>query len=485
MTSELNEPVMPAGAEPEEEDLAGPGARAPQRSGGPRRVDLTRGGLLRGIVLLSWPIVAGAFLNWVMGAADIKMVGYLGPAAIAAVGTARGAIMTLMAIIFAISTGTQVLVARYTGERDADAVAGVTRQALILSVLAGVAMMPLGWWLAEHMLVVLGAEGEVLGLGTLYTQVYFIGAIGLMINFMLTAALNGAGDTLTPLYLLLGINTGHVLLEWLLIFGVGPVPALGVAGAAWAVVASRGVGAIILLWIISSGRFAIHMPLHNHWRIDLSVWWKTFYIGIPSSIQGFTRNLAYLMLLWILNQTDAGRLAVAGYTVCGQIQMVGLMVGLALMSAAMTAVGQNLGAGSPERAERSGWTVMRISAMAVAVMAAGFILTARYLIGFFTADPQTIHWGVVSLHILSAVLPFTAAGMAFSGALRGAGDTLSPLWVSLITTSGLGPGLAYLFTITLGYGPTGAWLGLALSVIVQALIIGWIFKRGKWKTIKL
>lgn len=485
MSSKPDKPTTLADGEPDDCDCAGPHAPVPEPGRTPRRVDLTQGSLLRGIVLLSWPIVTGAFLNWVMGAADIKMVGYLGPAAIAAVGTSRGAIMTLMAIIFAISTGTQVLVARYTGGRDAMAVAGVARQALILATLSGIAMMPIGWWLAEPMLAALGAEGEVLRLGTIYTQVYFVGAIGLMINFMLTAALNGAGDTLTPLYLLLGINTGHVLLEWLLIFGGGPFPPLGVAGAAWAVVASRGVGAIILLWIISSGRFAIHMPLRNRWHLDLGVWWKTFYIGIPSSIQGFTRNLAYLMLLWILNQTDAGRLAVAGYTVCGQIQMVGLMVGLALMSAAMTAVGQNLGAGSPERAERSGWTVMRVSATAVAAMAAVFILSARYLIGFFTPDQETIHWGVVSLHILSAVLPFTAAGMAFSGALRGAGDTLSPLWVSLITTSGLGPGLAYLFTITLGYGPTGAWFGLAVSVIVQALIIGWIFKRGKWKTIKL
>ncbi len=420
-----------------------------------------------------------------MGAADIKMVGYLGPAAIAAVGTSRGAIMTLMAIIFAISTGTQVLVARHTGERDAKAVAGVTRQALILSVLSGIAMMPIGWWLAEPMLAALGAEGEVLRLGTIYTQVYLVGAIGLMINFMLTAALNGAGDTLTPLCLLLGINTGHVLLEWVLIFGGGPIPPLGVAGAAWAVVASRGVGAIVLLWIISSGRFAIQMPLRNRWHIDLGVWWKTLYIGIPSSIQGFTRNLAYLMLLWILNQTGAGRLAVAGYTVCGQIQMVGVMVGLALMSAAMTAVGQNLGAGRPERAERSGWTVMYVSAAAVAVVAAIFIAFARHLIGFFTTDQETIHWGVVSLWILSAVLPFTAAGMAFSGALRGAGDTLSPLWASLITTSGVGPGMAYLFTIRLGYGPAGAWAGLAIAIILQAIIVGWIFRRGKWQQIKL
>ncbi|MCD6352529.1 MAG: MATE family efflux transporter [Armatimonadetes bacterium] len=451
----------------------------------PRRVDLTQGRLLRGIVLLSWPIVTSSFLQFLMGVADTKMVGALGPSAIAAVGTSRGAIMTLMAAILAVSTGTQVLVARFMGEGRPDRAADVARQAIILSVLLGLVLAPVGWFLAGPIMAALGAKEAVLAQGVAYTRVFFLGAVALMVNFMITAALNGAGDTLTVLYVLAGINAGNILLDWLLIFGVGPFPRLEVAGAAWAVVLSRSVGAVVLLGILSCGRYVLRMSLASGWTVDLGLWGKMFYIGVPNSLQGLTRNLSFLAVLWILNQTAASRLAVAGHTICGQILMIMIVVGLALMSAAMTAVSQNLGAGSPERAERSGWIIAGMSMAVIAVLSAAAIVLARPLVGFFTSNEQAIHWGVVALVTLAAVRPLGAASMAFSGALRGAGDTLSPLWVSLIFTSGVGPGLAYLFTVVLGCGPQGAWAGMAVATVLQALAIGWIFKRGKWKTIKL
>ncbi len=450
-----------------------------------RRVDLTEGHLLRRIVLLAWPIVAASFLQWVMGVADIKMVGQLGPEAIAAVGQSRQAVFTFMTVIFAVATGTQVLSARYMGERTPERAAEVTRQAIILSVIFGVLIVPLGYYFSPSLLEMMGARGEVHAAATGYMRVYFFGAISLMINFFVISALRGAGDTLTPLWVLLGINSGNILFDWLLIFGIGPFPELGVEGAAWAVVASRTIGALILLWIVSSGRFAIIMPLLARWRVDLGLWGKMFYIGVPSSIQGFTRNLAFLALFWILNQTEAGRMAVAGYTVSVQLRMFGVMFGLALMSAAMTAVSQNMGAADPERAERSGWTVTWISVGATTFMALMFISLARYLIGFFTDDPETIKWGTIALVTLASALPFTGASMGFSGALRGAGDTLSPLYASLIFVSGVGPALAYLLTVTLDLGPLGAWIGLAVASALQALMVGWIFKRGRWKQITL
>jgi len=477
------------------EDFDGPGTGCQEPADGPLapkpvrpamgRVDLTQGSLLRGIVRLSWPIVAGAFLNWIMGVADIKMVGYLGADAIAAVGTSRAAIFTLMAAIFALSTGTQVLVARYTGEGNHDKVANVARQAIILSVICGALLVPIGLFFSRPLLQALGAEGSVLDGGTAYTQAYMIGAVALMINFMITSALNGAGDTITPLITLVFVNIANILFDWLLIFGVGPFPELGVAGAAWAVVISRTVASVALLWVASSPRFAIRMPVMSGWRVDLSAWGKMLYIGVPSSIQGFTRNLSYLMILWILNRTAEGMFAVAGYTVCGQIQMVAIMVGLAFMSAAMTAVGQNMGAGNPDRAYQSCWTVVKISVVAAGLLAASFIIGGPWLIRFFTNDPEAVRWGQISLTILSAVIPCIAAGMAFAGGLRGAGDTMSPLYASLICVTIIGPVLAYLFTAVLGYGPAGTFYGLAIGIICQPIITGAIFRRGKWRTIKL
>jgi putative MATE family efflux protein len=446
-------------------------------------VDLTQGSLLRGIVMLSWPIVLGAFLNWIMGVADIKMVGSLGPEAIAAVGQSQGIIWVIMAIIFAIATGTQVLSARYKGAQRPDRVAEVTRQSIILSVIAGVVLIPIGRWLAPIVLTHLGVSATVLDLGTAYSEAYFWGGVGLMVNFMIAAALQGAGDTITPMLMLVWINIVHIVLEYMMIFGFGPLPAMGVAGAAWAVFASRGLAALAMIYIVTSGRFAITVPLRHSWRIDWAIWEKMFYIGMPSSLQGLVRNVSYLALAAILNHTAAKDYAISGHTAAGQWGALGVFVGLAMMTAAMTAVGQNMGANNPERAERSCWSVVWISVASSAFLGALCVVFGRHLIGFFTTDPQSLYWGWWALLMLSVSLPFATVSMAFSGGLRGAGDTWSPLWATLACTLVLGPAISYYLALVVKMGPVGAWLGLGLSMVAQALFTGVIFARGKWKNI--
>lgn len=446
-------------------------------------VDLTQGSLLRGIVALSWPIVLGAFLNWIMGVADIKMVGALGPEAIAAVGQSQGVIWVIMAIIFAVATGTQVLTARYRGAQRMDRVAEVTRQSIIISALAGAALIPLGIWLAPLALQHLGVSPTVLADGTAYTRAFFWGSIGLMINFMVASALQGAGDTLTPMLMLVWINIIHIVLEYLMIFGYGPFPKMGVAGAAWAVVASRGLAALVMIWIVTSGRYAIKVPLRHSWALDWSLWRKMLFIGVPSSLQGLVRNVGYLALAGILNHTYARDFAVSGHTAAGQWNALGVFVGLAMMTAAMTAVGQNMGAGNPERAERSCYSVIWVSSLTSGFLGLLCVLFAGPLIGFFTTDQQSLYWGWWALVLLSASLPFATISMAFSGGLRGAGDTWSPLWATVVGTLLLGPGVGWLLALKAGMGPIGAWLGLALAMVVQAVFTGVIFRLGHWKRI--
>ncbi|NLO04979.1 MAG: MATE family efflux transporter [candidate division WS1 bacterium] len=462
-----------------------PAEGEPEPSPAFRRVDLTHGHLLGQIVRLSWPIVAGSFLQWMMGVVDIKMVGTLGPASIAAVGTSRDAIFTFLTLVFAVATGAQIMTARYMGQHSPKKAADACRQAIILSVLLGLIIMPAGYFLSGDLLAALGAKTETLALGTAYMKTFFIGTIPLLLGFMLTASLQGAGDTLTPLYVNIGVVLMNIVLNWMFIFGVGPLPAMGVIGAAWGTVIARTVAGLLMFWIVTSGKFALHVPLLERWPINLPLWGKMAYIGVPSSIESFARNLGFLSLFWILNQTDAGRLAVAGYAVSVQIRMFGVMFGLALMSAAMTAVSQNMGAQSPERAERSGWTLAAIAAATMGAMGLVQILLAGPIIGFFTSDPETIRWGVISLVILSLSLPFTGLSMGSSGSLRGAGDTLSPLYATLIFTMAVGPVAAYVGTIVMDLGPLGAWAGIGIGTVLQSLMVAWIFKRGKWKQIKL
>lgn len=449
------------------------------------RVDLTQGNLLRGIVLLSWPIVTGAVLNWIMGVADIKMVGNLGPSAIAAVGQAQAVVFTVMFLIFAVATGTQVLVARYTGACEPERAAAVTRQSIIISFLAGIPMIPVGLLVARPFLAMLGAQGDVLEQGTIYTHAMFWGTVGMMLNFMIASALQGAGDTLTPLLMLVWINIAHIAIEYCLIFGIGPFPRMGVAGAGWAVVISRGLAALVMLWVVTSGRFAVKLPWRGPWRIDWSIWGKMFYIGTPSSMQGLVRNGGFMLLVAILNHTSAGEYAVAGHTTAGQWSFLGILIGLAMMTAAMTAVGQNMGAKNPERAERSCWSVVQISSVTSAAVAALCIVFARPLIGFFTDDPQALFWGYWALIYIALSLPFATVSMAFSGALRGAGDTMSPLWATLVGTLAIGPLVAWVLALHTSVGPAGVWIGMAISMVAQALFTGIIFKRGRWKKIEI
>ena len=446
-------------------------------------VDLTQGHLLRGIWLLSWPIVTGSVLNWLMGVADIKMVGQLGPEAIAAVGQSQNVMFLVMALVLAVATGTQVLVARHTGAREPDKAAEVARQTILMCVAAGLIITPVGLLVSRGALQLLGATGEALDLGSVYMRICFWGAIGMNANFLLTSALQGAGDTRTPLKLLIWMNVLHIGIEWALIFGIGPFPALGVAGAAWAVVISRLITAGWMVWIITCGRYAITVPLRGSWRPDWAIWGRMLYIGVPSSLQGLTRSLGYAVLVYVLNHTDAGVLAVTGHTEAGQWNALGIFAGLAMMTAAMTAVSQNMGARNPARAEQSCYQVARISLTMSSVLAGLCIVFATPLIAFFTDDPQARHWGVWALVIISASQPFATLSMAFSGGLRGAGDTLSPLWATVVCTLVIGPVLGYVLALNLGMGPVGAWLGLVAAMVSQAAITWAIFRRGRWKSI--
>jgi len=260
---------------------------------------------------------------------------------------------------------------------------------------------------------------------------------------------------------------------------------MGVAGAGWAVVITRGIAAAVMLWIVCSGRYAVRVPWRASWRIDWSIWGRMFYIGTPSSVQGLVRNLGYAVLIGILNRTRGGEFAVAGHVTAGQWSSLGIFVGLAMMTAAMTAVGQNMGARNPARAERSCWSVANISAAASVALGLLCVIFARPLVAFFTDDPQALYWGHWALIYIAASLPFATISMAFSGGLRGAGDTMSPLWATLIGTLVVGPGLGWWLALHTGMGPVGVWIGMVASMLAQTVVTGAIFRAGRWKKIEL
>jgi len=453
---------------------------------GRRRVDMTQGPLLRNIFYLSWPIVCSSLLQVMVSIADIKMVGTLGHEQIAAVGISRSVVFILMAMAMAVATGVQVLVAQYAGRGDSEGMDRTVKQGLIASAAITLGLVtPLGVLFSGWIMARMGASEQVMAHGVPYMQILFGGILFMILSFVITASLQGAGDTITPLVLLLFANAVNILVNYLFIFGVGPFPRMGVAGAAVGTVAARFLSGVIGILILTSGRFAVKLRWRRSWAVRWELVHRILFIGVPAGLQHIVRNLAFMVMLKILSLTAAGMYAVSAFTVAQQIQMVTGMVGLALMGAAMTAVGQNVGAGNFRRAAASAWTSVAIAVSISAAAAATYGLLRFRLIALFNADPEVVRIGGQALMVLAFAEPFLTAGMSLSGALRGAGDTYSPLYISFFTISFIGPVISYVLAIVMGMETLGVWLGLACAQVAHCLLIARKFRQGRWRQLRM
>ena len=455
----------------------------------PYRVDLTRGGLLRGILLLVWPIMIASLLQTLVGFVDLLMIGRLEGAAtsgIAAIGMSWKIMFVLMVLVFAISTGMQVLVSRSVGSGDHETARHATGQAfLILSLTVGLVLAPVGFLLSGPLLRLTGAPPEVERVGEAYLQIMFLAAPGMLTMFLFASAMQGAGDSRTPLVLTASVNVINVFLNWMLIFGNLGFPQMGVTGAAWGTFAARYVGAVAALVVLSSGRSAIAVRWRDHLRPDFSVWTRIFRIGIPSGLQGLVRAVSGWLVVRILATVSEPTPVLSGYAVAEQIMMLTAFIGFAAMPAGMTVVGQNMGAQQPDRAEAGGWAVVRLALAAMLVPAALYVIAASYCVRLVGPEltPEALVYGALALRILAAGEPSWAINMSLAGALRGGGDTMSPLMYTIYTQLLMGIGGGALLVDQLGTGPQGLWIAIMAAMWVQSFLTMWKFSRGEWKSL--
>ncbi len=470
---------------PEQPNSSQPQQPQPQ-SGRAQRVDTTSGSLVWKMLVLSWPIVLTYLLQSVVSVADIYMVGKLGAKEVAAVGIARSVTFILVSLSFAVAMGVRVLVAQYSGSDQMEMADRAVKQGIIAATLLSLAFIsPVGIMTSRWIMVLLGATPEVVGYGLLYLQLLFGGVVFLILSFVMTGALQGAGDTITPLILLLVTNAVNIAVNYVFIFGWGPFPQLGVTGAAIGTLTSRFLVTVAGLWIFSCGKYAISVNWVGRWHIRWDFWKKIFYLGTPASVQSITRNLGFMAIIRVLSMTSAGMLAISAFTIAGQIRMVTGMVGLALMAGATTAVGQNVGADNYGRAAKSAWMSAGMAAALSTVAATIYAITGPTLVELFNANPKVIKIGAEALLILAFSEPFLTAGMSLSGSLRGAGDTMSPLWVSIVSITVLGPLASYVLAIPMGMDTVGVWLGFDIGIVVRMGLLAWVFLRGKWKEVEM
>ena len=445
----------------------------------------SQGSVYRELWNVAWPVIVYSFLQWLVGAVDEWMVGRLGKEALSAVGMCRQILFFLMIVMLAVSTGTTTMTSQAHGAEDRPLVNSVLRQAIWMGVVISVVMGGIGFVLARSILLLMGASTELVGVGLPYLRVIFPG-VGLMVmSFTITAAFRGVGDTKTPLYVSTVVNLIHVPANYILIFGAGKIPALGVRGAAWGTLLARSVGLVILLAILFRGRTRVGLALVGRKCLDLDVAGRILRVGLPSGGQGVARSGAR-MVLWRIVACSAFKVpALAAFVVAMRFRMMSIMLGLAFQTATAAIVGQRIGAGRHDEAERSAWAAVRMAAVPLMAMAIIASAVPAPIIAFFSRDPEVVRIGVTLVRILCASQFFTGLAITLGGALNGAGDTRPGLIITGIGQWFLMLPLSALLLFHFKMDPVGIWIGLAVADVTQCLLYVRRFRSGAWRRIQV
>jgi len=438
----------------------------------------TEGSIVRNIFALALPAMASNVFQTVLGLIDMAFVGRLGTSSITAVGASFSVMFLIMTIAISISIGTIALIARFVGAGDSDYASRIAIQALVFGTIISSFFAFVGYFAARPLLQFLVPESEVVDLGQQYLSIMFLGIATMFLSFLANGIMQGSGDTFTPM-VINGIAVGcNIILDPLLIFGIGFFPQMGVRGAALATVMARGIGFTISLFILVKGYSRLKLPLSG-FKIDFRIIGRIIKIAFPSAIEMFTRSVAYFIFMKIVN--IYGTVTAAAYIIGGRLDSIVWMPGFALATASSTLVGQNLGAGKPERAERSAWITVGIYASIMLFFGVIFYILAPSLISLFDHTKEVIKIGTDYLRITVFSYLFVAAGIVLSRSLHGAGDTISPMLTTFVSSLGVQTMIALLFMKYTNLGSNGLWFAMVIAMVVHATIISSWFKVGRWK----
>ena len=439
--------------------------------------DYTRIPLPRAIVLLAVPMMLELVMESTFGLVDIYFVGKLGAPAIATVGLTGSLIILVFAIVMGLSMGTTATVARRIGEGDADAAGLAAWQAILAGLMGAVPVSIAGYFLAPTMLRWMGAT-EAVEAGYLYTAVLFAGSPTIFLIFLNNAIFRGAGNAVQAMRALWLANLLNIVLDPLLIFGIGPFPELGLMGAAIATTLGRGAGVAYQLAILFRGTGRVRMGRSAlHWNGP--VFWKLLRVSLTGMVQFFVATAAWLGLTRLISLF--GETILAGYTVSLRLIHVAILPSWGVSNATATLVGQNLGADKPERAERAVILTGLLNFAMLSGIALGFLAFAEPMVGAFSTEGPVIAAGTQSLKILSAGYIFAGFSMVFGQAFNGAGDTATPAWINLFCYWCWQLPLGYTLAKPLGFGVEGVYGAVVVSGATWAVVGYILFKRGKWK----
>jgi len=386
-------------------------------------------------------------------------------------------------IFTALNVGTTALVARDFGAKQKDEARKVAGQSLLITLVFGITVSPFIFYFADNILVLMSAEENVVSLGSQYLKIVLSFFIFRLIILTGSSIFRGAGDTKTPMLITLVMNCVNILFNWLLIFGIWIFPRMEVAGAAWATSIAYTIGASLIFYRLFSRKSILTISFKHIVDVNISIIKRVLRISLPATIDASLTQMGYLFFIKIV--TMLGTVSLAAHQIAIRIEALSFMPGFALGVATTTIVGQSLGANKPDLARLSMRKNCQIALALMGFFAFIFLVFAKPMASIFHPEQDVLALSAYCVMIAALEQPALAIYIVYAGGLRGAGDTFSPMIVTIVGTLCIHLPVAYVFGIVLEWGLAGIWFGAALDWIVRAIAVYILFRKGRWRTIKV
>jgi putative MATE family efflux protein len=438
----------------------------------------------REVIAITWPAFIELVMSTLFGMVDMIMVGQLSAAAITAVGLTNQPFMLLLSVFAAVNVGTTTLVAWHIGAGNTQKATAVTRQIIIINMVLGLVMSAFGVFTAKYIVTFMGAKSDTIKDAISYFQIVSAGLGFQAVTMGVTASLRGAGETKIPMIYNIGSNLLNVFGNYVLIYGKFGFPKLGVAGAAVSTTFSRGVVCIVALAIVYVSNVSVISLRHRKgkYRFDWSIVKKVFSIGLPAAFEQVVIHGG--LILFARTVSGLGTLGYAAHQIGLNINGLSFAPSMAFGVAATTLVGQSLGADDEEKAQKYADIVHRIAVLVACSVGLMLIFFSHPIARLYTNDLTVAAMAGTVLKIMSLAQPSMSTQLSLAGALRGAGDTMYPLYASIFGIWIFRVLVAYLFVSIFGWGLIGAWVALVLDQTTRAVVVYTRYRSGKWKYIK-
>ncbi|MGB3152512.1 MAG: MATE family efflux transporter [Maribacter sp.] len=447
-----------------------------------RESEFTSGSIRKAIFMLSIPMILEMLMESIFALVDIAYVSQVSVNAVATIGLTESVVTLIYAVAIGLSMAATAVVARRVGEKDIQGAKEAAVQAIGLGILISVIVGIFGFLYAEEILALMGAEPDLIAEGYGYTKLLLGGNATIMLLFLINAIFRGAGDASVAMWTLVLSNGLNIILDPIFIFGWGPIQEYGVTGAAIATNIGRGTAVVFQLGILFFGWSRIKLALRDL-VFNVKVITNLIRVSIGGIAQFLIGTSSWVFLMRMMS--EFGSEVLAGYTIAIRVMLFTLMPSWGMSNAAATLVGQNLGAGKPERAETSVWKTGKYNAYFMGTVSLVYLFFAKEIVSWFNNTPAVVESGGLCLQIIAAGYIFYAYGMVVTQAFNGAGDTGTPTKINLIAFWLFQLPFAYLAAFYFNLGALGVFLGITLAEVLLAVISIILFRKGKWKAFKV